>query len=313
MFEVIRSGPLTTVQDLGRSGYQKFGLPISGALDYYAHRMANILVGNDEQAATLEINLLGLQLQVLKDVVIAITGADLNAHINDDVAPMWKSFLVKEGDIIHFKGTISGCRAYLAVAGGIDVEKKLGSRATDMIGRIGGINGSEVRPGDRIKVLPSLKPFNQIRNRRIPKDLIPQYSSEVVVRVILGPQEHAFTKEGIQTFFASEYTVSTDSDRMACRLEGPKIEHQTQADILSEGLFSGAIQVPKNGLPILFQGGRPSVGGYTKLGGVITVDLPKVAQLKARDKIRFEKIELKKAQELLIEEMKALHFLSKIS
>lgn len=301
ILEVTNPGLLTTIQDLGREGYQKYGLAVSGAVDPYAHRMANMLVDNDENSATLEVTLMGLKLNVLRPATIAVTGGDLNLHVNGNPAPMWTSFTVHTGDRIHFKGCLSGCRAYIAVAGGIMVADVLGSKSTDLVSGIGGIAGRALKKGDLIYVDKKGGSRKRTRRRLVP-DLIPTYSDKISVRVVLGPQDDAFTDEGINTLFSYEYTVSKDSDRMACRLEGPTIEHSSNADIMSEGIFIGAIQVPKNGQPILFQAGRPSVGGYTKIGGVITVDLPKVAQLKPYDRITFEKISLEEAHELLREQ-----------
>jgi antagonist of KipI len=298
IFNVIKPGLLTTVQDLGRKGYQKYGLSVSGAVDYYAHRIANILVGNQDNAATLEVTMIGPTLKVLETRKIAITGADLTPYVNNSPVPLWRSFTVSEGDILSFQGYRSGCRAYIAVAGGLDVEETLGSKSTDLISEIGGHHGRRLIKGDTITA--NAVHTNKIcLSRRLSTELIPTYTKHVRVRIILGPQDDAFTAKGIETFLSSEYTVTKDSNRMGCRLEGPTIEHKNGADILSEGMFMGAIQVPQNGQPILFLSGRPSVGGYTKIGGVITVDLPKVAQLKPNDRVSFEKVTLDEAHELL--------------
>lgn len=310
IFEVIKPGLLTTVQDLGRKGYQKYGLAVSGAADQYAHRMANILVCNSEETATLEVTLMGLQLKVLETHVIAVTGGDLDLHINDKPARMWCSHTVSKGDTIRFKTCKSGCRAYIAAAGGVDTEPALGSRATDIISNLGGIKGRSLRKGDIVPIGRGQTAVYKGRRRRIPEKLIPEYLNNITVRVIPGPQEDAFTQEGIDTLFSSVYEVSKDSDRMACKMDGPKIEHVKSADIASEGIFFGAIQVPENGLPILFQAGRQSVGGYTKIGGVISADLPRVAQLKPGDRISFEKITLSKAHELLIEQERMFKLLN---
>lgn len=288
---------LTTIQDLGRHGYQKYGLAVSGPADGYAHRMANILVGNDENAAMLEITLMGLKLLVTEKGIIAITGGDLNPNINGQKAPMWKSIEVDKGDVIQFMGAPSGCRSYLAISGGINVPQVLGSRATDLVGKIGGISGRALKKGDILHVFP--KQDIRLKGRRIPDDLIPQYKSDVQIRVILGPQRDSFTMEGIQTFLSSTYTVTKEVDRMGCRLEGPIIEHVESADIISEGIFYGAIQVPKSGQPIIFLVGRQSVGGYTKIGGVIGVDLPKLGQVKPGDTVTFSEISIEVAQEEL--------------
>lgn len=298
MFAVENGGLLTTVQDLGRHGYQKYGLAVAGANDQYAHRMANILVCNDKSEATLEITMMGLRLKVLQRTVIAITGANLNPQLNNSPAPMWTSFIVNKGDILNFKGSKSGCRAYIAVAGGIDVDPVLGSRSTDLVSELGGYKGRALKKGDTIRTGLVNQVIKKRYGRRVPPKYIPEYPNEVSVRVVLGPQEEAFTKEGLDVFFSTTYKVSPDSNQMACRLEGEKIEHVSQADIKSEGMFSGAIQVPRSGLPIVFLAGRASVGGYTKIGGVIAVDQYKMAQLKPGDSVRFNKTTLEEAHEL---------------
>ncbi|MFD1705136.1 biotin-dependent carboxyltransferase family protein [Siminovitchia sediminis] len=297
MFEVLKPGLLTTIQDLGRFGYQKYGLAVSGPADGYAHRMANILAGNDEHAAVLEVTLMGLKLEVKKSAVIAITGGDLGPTINGLEVPMWTSVRVNEGDILQFTGARSGCRSYVAVSGGIDVPEVLGSRATDLVGKIGGINGRALQKGDILRAGP--RADARLKGRRLPWYFIPEYKSHVHIRVILGPQDQHFTKSGMETFLSSTYTVTKEVDRMGCRLEGPPIEHVEGADIISEGIFYGAIQVPKNGQPIIFLVGRQSVGGYTKIGGVIAVDLSKLGQVKPGDTVTFSEIPIEEAQEEL--------------
>lgn len=311
IFEVTSPGLLTTVQDLGRKGYQQYGLAVSGATDPYAHRMANILVCNSESAATIEITVIGPKIKVLQTAVLAITGGQINPQLNGQHVRMWRSFTVHEGDELSFKGCVSGCRAYIGVAGGIDVESVLGSRATDLMSEIGGVRGRSLNKGDLIHVRDRGKATQQIAGRILPSVYIPLYKNEITVRVVRGPQDDAFTRKGMNTFLSSTYTVSIDSDQMACRLEGERIEHATCADIASEGMFIGAIQVPENGLPILFQAGRPSIGGYTKIAGVVSVDLPKVAQLKPNDRISFTEIDLREAHELLVEQERLFTILNR--
>lgn len=307
IFEVLKPGLLTTIQDLGRKGYQKYGLAVSGAADSYAHRIANLLVGNSEQEATIETTLVGLQLKALNNMVIAITGGNLQPEINNQAVPMWTSFSIQEGDILNFKRSLSGRRAFIAVAGGIKAEMVMESRSTDIIGGIGGIEGRALRKGD---IIEAYQRFSTRPNRRrLLPSLIPKYPNHIKVRVVLGPQDDAFTKKGIDTFLSSEYTVSIASDRMACRLEGPVIEHRKGADILSEGMFQGAIQVPQNGQPILFQVGRQSIGGYTKIAGVITADFPRVAQLRPKDRITFECVTLTEAHNILREQERLFQLL----
>lgn len=296
--EVIQPGPLTTVQDLGRYGYQQYGVPVSGAMDNYALRVANLLVGNNEGEACLEITLLGLQLRVLEDTVVTITGADLSPMLNKSPLPMWEAVMVGRGDTISFPWPKRGCRSYLAVAGGIDVPKVMGSCSTHVKSRMGGLEGRPLRAGDYLK-RGQAQPT--ISGRRLPPQYIPEYQNQSELRVILGPQDDYFTEEGIHTFLHSEYTISIKADRMGYRLEGPRIEHKAGADIISDGIPLGAVQVPGDRLPIVLLADRQTTGGYTKIATVITVDVLKLAQAKPGDKVRFLQITEEEAHRSLKE------------
>lgn len=296
VFEVIQPGPLTTVQDLGRFGYQQYGVPTSGALDNYAFRVGNFLVGNEEGAASLEITLFGCQLRTLQDIKVAITGAELAATINGKPAPAWESLLIKSGDVLSFPRLDSGCRACLAISGGIDVPEVMKSASTYVKTGIGGLSGRPLRQGDIVKANVSAA---SVSVARIPAEYIPVYKSQVTLRVILGPQDDCFTEEGIYTLLNSEYIVSTQADRMGYRLEGPRIEHRGGADIISDGIPLGAIQAPGDGLPIILLADRQTTGGYTKIATVISVDIPKVAQAKPGDKIKFTPVTEEQAVALL--------------
>ena len=306
IFEVIQPGPLTTVQDLGRYGYQQYGIPVSGAMDNYALRVANLLVGNNEGEAGLEITLLGLQLRLLKDTVVAISGADLSPTLNNNPLPMWEAVVVGCGDVISFHWPKRGCRSYLAVAGGIDIPKVMGSSSTYMKSRIGGIEGRPLRVGDRLK---SGEARPRILERKLPPQYIPEYRNQSELRVILGPQDDHFTEKGIYDFLHSEYTISTEADRVGYRLQGPRIEHKTGADIISDGIPLGAVQVPGDGLPIILMADRQTTGGYAKIAIVITVDVPKLAQAKPGDKIRFLQTTEEEAHQALREYEQTIHTL----
>ena len=286
-FEVIQPGPLTTIQDLGRYGYQQYGVPPSGALDNYAFRIGNLLVGNQETAASLEITLFGCRLCVLRDTTLAITGADLAPILNGNSIPMWESIPVRRGDTISFLLPKSGCRAYLAVTGGIDAPLVMSSNATYTRASIGGLDGRALRKGD---ILQTGKSVPAPTRARVPPEYIPIYQQQIELRVMLGPQDHCFTEGGILTFLQSEYTVSTQADRMGYRLEGPKIQHHKAADIISDGIPLGAVQVPGDGLPIILLADRQTTGGYTKIATAISVDIPKLAQAKPDDKVRFRRV-----------------------
>ncbi len=307
-FEVIQPGPLTTIQDLGRYGYQQYGVPTSGAMDNYALRLSNLLLGNDE-AACLEITLFGLQLRVLQDTVIAITGADLGATLNKSPLPLWEAVAVHRSDLISFSHPKSGCRAYLGVAGGIEIPRVMGSAATYTRAGIGGIEGRALRVGDRLQIVESARVAVE---REIPRKYIPEYKREIELRVILGPQDDRFTEYGIHTFRHSEYTISTKADRMGYRLEGPRIEHQAGADIISDGIPLGAVQVPGDGLPIILLADRQTTGGYTKMAAVISVDIPKLAQAKPGDKVRFTQVTEYQAHQALREYEQKIQTLSRL-
>jgi biotin-dependent carboxylase-like uncharacterized protein len=308
IFEVIQPGPLTTVQDLGRYGYQQYGVPVSGAMDNYALRVANLLVGNNEGEACLEITLLGLQLRALKDTLVTITGADLSPTLNKSPLPMWEAVMVGRGDTISFPWPKRGCRSYLAVAGGIDVPKVMGSCSTHVKSRMGGLEGRPLHAGDRLK---SSQAQPAILVRRLPPQYVPEYQNQSELRVILGPQDDYFTEEGIHTFLRSEYTISIKADRMGYRLEGPHIEHKARADIISDGIPLGAVQVPGDGLPIVLLVDRQTTGGYTKIAVVITADINKLAQAKPGDKVRFLQITEGEAHRFLKEYEQTIYTLKR--
>ena len=304
--EVLEPGILTSIQDMGRYGFSQFGVPSSGALDIFSLRVANLLVGNREEEAVLETTLMGLKIRALKEIVISITGGDLCSTLNEEPLEIWRTHLLVEGDIIHFKKVRAGCRAYLAVSGGLVVPKIMGSCSTYLSGNFGGLEGRKLRRGDILHTLRIPSSLNKL-GLRFPLDWIPSLEKEVSLRVIPGPQDHHFTEEGVQTFSSSSYQVTPRCDRMGVRLEGPKIERRSSVEesIISEGLISGAIQVPGDGKPIIILT-ELVTGGYTKIATVISTDLPKVAQLKPGDQVRFKPISIEEAHDLLKEQEERL-------
>ena len=295
--KIISPGLMTTVQDLGRFGYQQYGVSVSGAMDYVAARLANILVKNDENEGLLEITLMGPVIEFLSDAVIAITGADMEPSINDMPVNMNRNTAVNAGDMLSFKGIKKGCRCYVAFAGGIDVPVVMGSKSTFLKAGIGGYEGRALKTGDILNIVSSDKPTFNLLERKA-ENFYDYDSGKVKLRVVLGPQENAFTNEGIETLFSNEYSVTGNSDRMGYTLEGKAIKHREGADIISDGIAMGAIQVPSKGNPIIMMADRQTTGGYTKIGNVITVDLPKIAQTKPGDIITFEKASLPEAHKL---------------
>lgn len=297
VLEVEKPGLLSTVQDLGRRAYQEFGMPVAGAVDEYALQVANILVGNAPSEAALELTLAGPVLKVLKGGLIAITGADLDPKLNGQQLPMWEAVKVSAGDTIALAWARSGCRSYLALAGGIDVPSVMGSKSTYIRGEIGGIGGRALKSGDLIRSGESPETLEHFR-LRVPAGYIPHYDPFWEVRVVPGPQDDYFTERGLHTFFNNEYRVTGESDRMGCRLEGPKIEHLAGADIISDGIPPGAVQVPGDGRPIVMLADRQTTGGYAKIATVISADLWKIAQAKPGDRLRFQAVPVEEAQRI---------------
>ncbi len=313
VFEVLDGGFFTTVQDLGRYGSQKYGVPISGAMDLFSLKIANLLVRNNIAEAALEITGLGkVKLKFLTHTVIAITGADLGPVIDTSPAPMWKAQRVNRGEVLSFQDAKRGFRAYLAVTGGIDVPLVLGSRSTYLKANIGGLEGRTLRRGDKISsFLPQIS-LEKIVCRRLPDEFVPDLTDEVEIGVVMGPQDDYFTEQGIKTFLNSWYEVTTESDRVGYRLEGPIIPHKNKAEIISDAIPQGAIQVPGNGLPIILMADRQVTGGYPKIACVASVDIPRVAQLKPGDKIKFKQMDVKEAHKMLNEESEKLSTIENI-
>ena len=304
-FEVVEGGFYTTVQDLGRYGFQRYGVPVSGAMDVYALRLANILLGNDEDSAALEMTLIGPKLEFQEDTTIALSGANLAPRLNGRPAPMWRAFRVQRGSLLTFDGPMVGKQTYLALPGGIDVPLQMGSRSTYVRAGLGGFQGRTLEPGDKIS---AVRRGDKHRSNpaTIPNELLPQRLDERPLRVIMGPQSDAFTPEGIAAFFSSSYTVSQQSDRVGHRLEGPPITHSRGADIVSDGIPSGAVQITGDGQPVILMADRGTTGGYTKIATVITVDLPKLAQTLPGNTVTFHAVSVETAHRLLKEQEDAM-------
>lgn len=302
---IIHDGGLyTTVQDYGRYGYQDVGFSVCGAMDKRSLAIANMLVDNKEDEAGLEITLVGPEIEFTKSNFISITGGNLKPKINGIEVDMYKAIFVNEKDILTFENAKSGARAYIAFAGGLNIQSIMGSKSTNVKCSLGGYKGRTLKSGDFIS-------FSS------PKDYLPnflsrylnykdEHSEDIVLRVILGPQDNEFTEDGLKTFLSASYKVTNDFDRMGCRLDGPKIEHKTSADIISDGIVLGSIQIPPNGKPIIMLADRQTTGGYTKIGTVISIDIRKLAQSKTGDIIKFKEISLNESQKLYRDEVNYL-------
>jgi KipI family sensor histidine kinase inhibitor len=278
--EVLDGGWRTSVQDAGRFGRRRYGVAWSGALDAASYAAANAAVGNPPGAAGLECALAGPRLRFLAPAVFAVCGGDLGARLERaDLAAPWPvlpgvAVRARSGNVLSFAGRRSGCRAYVAFAGGLDVPLALGARATDLTAGFGGLAGRALRAGDRLRVATE--------NRREPAASRPHAwagGGEVSVRVVLGPQDDHFDARARAALFDAAWSVSATSDRVGCRLVGPRLAHAGPSEIVSDGMVPGCIQVPPDGQPIVSLADGPTTGGYPKIATVVADDLPRLAQL----------------------------------
>lgn len=308
---VLNPGLLTTVQDQGRTGYQQFGVSVSGVMDPRSAALANIIAGNDQGEAVLECTMMGPQLRFDKANVIAITGGDLGPALDGKPLPNYQAAAVQAGQVLRFSAPKTGCRAFIAFSGGLDIPLTMGSRSTYMKAKIGGYQGRKLEKGDKIEFRAPKETLKHMEDRKMSPEFFPK--PVYTLRVIMGPQDDAFTEAGIHTFLSGTYTVTPEFDRMGCRLDGPAIAHKNGGDIISDGIAFGAIQVPSAGTPIIMLSDRQTTGGYTKIATVITADFRVLAQLKAGDKVRFLSVPVEFAQNLLLAQRAALKALSRIN
>src|SRR5262245_5664792 len=295
---VIKPGMLTTVQDLGRWGLQARGVPVAGPMDPWSHRLANALVGNDRAAATLEITLVGPELEFDDERLAAVAGAEFELAVDDRPAPWNTPFLVPAGSRLRFRMRERGVRAYLAVAGGIAVPPILGSRATHVVSGLGGLGGRPLRVGDRL-------PLGDESSARRPapaveRPVVPFPAGNASVRVLPGPQTEYFAADALDVLESGPYVIAQNSDRMGFRLSGPALAHSRGADIISDATPLGVLQVPASGQPILLMADRPTAGGYPKIATVITADLALAGQLGPGDAIAFSVCTPREAMAALI-------------
>src|SRR6266511_87773 len=311
---VQRAGFLTSVQDLGRTRFRQFGVSTSGALDSFALRVANLLVGNDEGAAGLEITLGGLQLRFEDERIVAGCGGEYNVQTGSRALPAGDVAHLQAGDEFKIGRPQIGSRGWLAISGGIDVPVVLGSRSTDLRANFGGIEGGALRDGNVVLLAhqPGSSAFAKatadkslpatgISSWTAPHDWASPASRHPSLRFVRGVDWSRFNDVTIQRFTNQEFSVSPDSDRMGVRLDGPELKRQDETDLISEAVAPGTIQVPPSGKPILLLGDCQTIGGYPKIAHVITVDLGVAAQLRAGDGVRFSEVLLADAHRLLVE------------
>lgn len=282
---ILSPGPLTTVQDSGRFGALGKGFSPGGAMDMDAMTVANLLVGNAPGVGVLEMTMLGITARFDCETVIALTGADMSTRLNDEPIARYASIAVHPGDILSMKAAKNGVRAYLSVAGGFDLPLVMGSVSTNLKCALGGFQGRKLKTGDELPLNQSGAPF-------LPRQVSPpeDYPDCISLRVLLGPQDDAFTQKGIDTFLGCEYTVTDKADRMGIRLSGEIIESKNGVDILSDGIAAGSVQIPASGTPIIMMADRQTTGGYAKIATAISADLSRAAQARPGTRIRFVRV-----------------------
>lgn len=320
--EILHAGMFTTVQDLGRSHYQQYGVPVGGAMDKSALRMINMLVGNEENEAGLEITIMGPKLLIKKTTLLAIGGADMEPLLNGERIPLWRPILAEEGSMLCLGKAKSGCRAYVTFAGGINIDRTMGSKSTYIRAALGGIEGRMLKKGDYFQIgtgaevasrfIQNLQEEKRIKTKwAICNNALPKYKKHPILRVITDFEYDQFTEESIKSFFSKEYKVSNYADRMGYRLDGDVLNRVEEIEILSSPVTFGTIQVPNGGQPIILMADRQTTGGYPRIGNVISVDLPLLAQLKPGDYVTFEKITMEEAVQLYIKQETSMSLLKK--
>lgn len=295
-FKVLQPGILSLLQDAGRFGHHNIGLTTGGPLDRFSFEWANRLCGNAEGSCVIEVSMGGLTLEAQTDSQIAVTGGDAVLTINQTVAPSWRTHKVSAGDHIALGFAQHNTRHYLAVKGGFQVKPMFDSAATVAREKMGGLTGVALQAGDQ---LPS--PTNHLKDLtdyQLDESLRPNYSGKITLRVVLGYQKDAFSDLQKRRFFSSEFTVDDRCDRMGFRITGPEIKADING-ILSEGICYGAIQIPPDGQPIVLLNDRQTIGGYPKIGSVLSLDIPKLTQRLPGSKVCFEAISIDEAQRQL--------------
>jgi len=291
-------GMFSTIQDLGRYGYTHLGISPAGAADRLSLRIANLLVGNPDNASALEMTLLGATLEFEERRIVAITGTDCGAKVATSPVPLGEAVEVPAGGVLKCGGMKTGARSYLAVQGGFDVPAVMGSTATDVRGRFGGLEGRRLKTGD---ILP-VRDARNLRARRLKPGALDAASRHDRVRVTRGAQQEWFAPQTFELLFSSPYSISDQSDRTGLRLKGEALRPREQSQLLTDGIPLGAMQVPQDGQPIVLFVDQQTTGGYPKIANVIMADMHHVGQLRPHEQVRFQEITIAQAIALLQEQ-----------
>ena len=307
---VLRAGPLASVQDLGRFGHRAFGVGSGGALDPFAARIANLLVGNEEAGALIEITLGNFRIRFADERVIAWCGGDFQVQIGQEMIPAGHAFLAGAGDELFANAPQAGCRMWLAISGGVDIPAVLGSRSTDLRAGFGGLDGRALRDGDDLP-LREASEINRARAKILRARHLSAWSAQrewtspaaryPILRVVRGVDWNRFDASTHRALTTEKFIVTPEADRMGVRLDAKELKRKDSGDLLSEAVAPGTIQVPPNGKPILLLGDCQTIGGYPKIAHVITVDLPIAAQLRTGDEVQFQETSTGEAHSLLLQ------------
>lgn len=307
LLKILRAGPLSTIQDLGRGGYGQYGIPTAGAMDSWALQVANLLVGNSRYASGLEMTLQGVKAVVLSRAVLCITGGSGINTLNGQAIDNWWSFTVEPGDVLDLGVITHGCRAYLTVSGELDVPRVLGSSSTYLPALLGGLNGKALIRDDLLSCRPIIK---RSLPRRLSTNLIPHYSDVCTLRIVPGLHMELFPPETLNLFYSTVYEVTAQSNRMGYRLQGLALSPEKSAALVSDTVVFGAIQVPPDGQPIILAADHQTTGGYPVIGVVCSVDFSALAQLRPGQRLRFRPINIDEAQALYREQERVLSILA---
>ena len=314
--QVVKPGLQTTIQDLGRFGYMSQGVSVTGAMDARSLRISNLLVGNAENEAVLEMTMTGPSLKFDEDRLIAVSGGGMLPVMNGKRLQVHTPLFIPAGSLLHFEPLKKGCRAYLSVAGGFDVPVLMGSKSTYLRAGLGGYKGRALQKGDILDLLPMPQASRDFMKRLSEHRSSPKWSvsrspgstnEQTIIRVLKGSHYDRFTEQSRDLFFGSPFQISTQSDRMGYRLDTDQtIELSEPFELLSEAVTLGTIQLPPGGKPIILLADRQSTGGYPRIGQVMIVDIPKLAQLRPGEWVVFDEVSLQEAEQIYIQSEKEI-------
>lgn len=319
MITVLASGPMITVQDLGRPGYRASGVGLTGAMDTLALKLANLLLGNEPGAAGIEIAASGLTIRFEQDMVFALTGGDCNARLGERAVPPWWTMLARKGDVLALQPPRDASFAYLAVAGGLSVEPVFGSASTDLKGRFGGFDGRALRPDDRLRINPAANPAPATNGSEAGFGLSPRLFEKTphepaILRILTAAEYDAFTPESRDAFWESEWRLERNNSRVGYRLSGPQLHLEAPMELFSHGILPGVVQLPPSGQPVVQMADGNTSGGYPRLGVIIATDLRRLAQSRPGEAVRFVEVSQREALASAHEEdaflRKVAHFIS---